>query len=106
LNIFGILDIFKIQFIIDNVPRTKGGREQLYIMYIIKQSYQIPQIWVKYGFRRFDQIRVSPRVKYGFVKVGGQIENRVKYGFVTIRDLLLVRAIRAVVFKLSSPSQV
>jgi hypothetical protein len=27
---------------------------------------------------------------------GGQNENRVKYGFVTVRDLLLVRAIRGV----------
>jgi hypothetical protein len=42
------------------------------------------------------QIRVLPRVKYGFVTVSGQIENRVKYGFVTVRDLLLVRAIRGV----------
>jgi hypothetical protein len=30
------------------------------------------------------------------VTVGGQNENRVKYGFVTVRDLLLVRAIRGV----------
>jgi hypothetical protein len=33
----------------------------------------------------------TPRVKHGFVTVGGQIENRVKYGFVTVRDLLLVQ---------------
>jgi hypothetical protein len=64
---------------------------------LLKQSYQIPQIWVKYRFGRFDQIRVLPWVKYGFVTVvGGKIENRVKYGFVTVRDLLLVRAIRGV----------
>jgi hypothetical protein len=63
---------------------------------LFKQSYQLPQMWVKYGFGRFDQIRVLPRVKYGFVTVGGQIENRVKYGFVTLIDLLLVRAIRGV----------
>jgi hypothetical protein len=59
-------------------------------------KYQIPQMWVKYRFERFDQIRVLPRVKYGFVTVAGQIENRVKYGFVTVRNLLLVRAIRGV----------
>jgi hypothetical protein len=63
---------------------------------LFKQSYQLPQMWVKYGFGRFDQIRVLPREKYGFVTVGGQIENRVKYGFVTVIDLLLVRAIRGV----------
>jgi hypothetical protein len=62
----------------------------------IKTELQISQIWVKYRFGRFDQIRVLPRVKYGFVTVGGQNENRVKYGFVTVRDLLLVRGIRGV----------
>jgi hypothetical protein len=62
-----------------------------------KQCYQIPQMWVKYGFGRFGQIRVLPRVKYGFVTVGGENENRVKYGFVTVRDLLhIVRGIRGV----------
>jgi hypothetical protein len=39
---------------------------------------------------------MSAFVHYGFVTVGGQIENRVKYGFVTVRDLLLVRVIRGV----------
>jgi hypothetical protein len=37
-----------------------------------------------------------PRVKYGFVTVGGQNVNRVKYRFVTVRDLLLVRRNRGV----------
>jgi hypothetical protein len=97
-RIFSLVTILKLQFTIFYQTRC------LIHFFITITSLvafltiitELPFWWVKYGFGRFDQIRVLPRVKYGFVTVDGQIENRVKYGFVTVRNLLLVRAIRGV----------
>jgi hypothetical protein len=62
---------------------------------IFYNNYQISGIFDNYKTELPDIILVGKiRICDGWH--GGQNENRVKYGFVTVRDLLLVRAIRGV----------